>query len=65
MFWQSRLLPRRRALGDLTLCIIHLVAIRQIDNLLSIIGLVFDRQDHRIGDNVVEKSAPIVPGKPI
>jgi hypothetical protein len=55
MFRQPHFLPRPRPLGNLALCVVHLVAIRQINNLLSIIRLLLDGQDHRIGNNVVDE----------
>ena len=58
-----RLPPRWHALGDLPLGVVDLIAIRQVNDLLRIKRLVFERHYRLVGDDVVDELGPHRAGK--
>ena len=58
MLRQSHLLSRRCVLGNLTLAIVDLKAIGQMDDLFSIELLVLEGSDDLISDDIINELRP-------
>ena len=50
---------RDRAFG-----VVHLIAVRQMNDFFGVIRLLIHRQHDRVGDDVVDEVPPVVPGNP-
>src|ERR1700731_4319402 len=55
---QGELFPRRRARCDHAFPVVHLITIRQMNDMLGIVGLLIEGKDDRVGDDVVNEIDP-------
>src|SRR3984893_5894629 len=55
---QGELFPPRRARCDRAFSVVHLITIRQMNDVLGVVGLLIEGEDDRVADDVVNEIGP-------